>query len=279
MFFFPVLTEQLLSLLAHSSLEASTIERTSGTRLIGWGIAFFDAGITNSYVLILIAILFRNNKFNTRYTFFYLFSFIIIFLIGMMIARTTIIGFCLAMFIFFYKNNILVISLYRIKKLILSFLFIFIIGLFIFFFLNDELIFNFLILIDFGFEMFINYFLSNELSTGSTNAMLHMYIFPTNFKTWLIGDAMFLHPFIQDRYYMDTDIGFVRLIFYSGILGCIIYIISQAMLLIQASKNASKKYKLFFYLAFILFLILNFKGLSSLVSLIIPFYFLKSVRD
>jgi hypothetical protein len=37
------------------------------------------------------------------------------------------------------------------------------------------------------------------------------------------------------------------------------------MLLIQASKNASKKYKLFFYLAFILFLILNFIGKNKIV--------------
>ena len=55
-----------------------------------------------------------------------------------------------------------------------------------------------------------------------------MYVFPDNLKTWLIGDGYFSNPYNIDPYftgrfvggyYMSTDVGYLRFIFYSGLVG------------------------------------------------------------
>ena len=55
-----------------------------------------------------------------------------------------------------------------------------------------------------------------------------MYVFPDNMKTWLIGDGYFSAPRDVDPYfvgklvggyYMGTDVGYLRFIFYFGIIG------------------------------------------------------------
>ena len=82
----------------------------------------------------------------------------------------------------------------------------------------------------FGFEGFFNYFEEGEWSTDSTSKLETMYRWPDNLKTWIIGDGYFENQrndpnYIGNAtvrgYYMGTDVGYCRYIFYFGIIGLI----------------------------------------------------------
>lgn len=62
--------------------------------------------------------------------------------------------------------------------------------------------------------MFINYSSDAGLSSASTDRLKEMYVYPTSLKTYLIGDGLFN---LKDHYYMETDVGYLRLLFYGGI--------------------------------------------------------------
>ena len=67
--------------------------------------------------------------------------------------------------------------------------------------------------------------------TGSNDALMSMYVFPDNPETWLIGDGYFIVPgsdpnymgTATEGYYMGTDVGYLRFIFFFGLLGLAIY--------------------------------------------------------
>ena len=59
-----------------------------------------------------------------------------------------------------------------------------------------------------------------------------MMVFPDNVKTWIIGDGYFANPYNTDPtyvgyqpggYYMGTDIGYCRFIFYFGLIGLFVF--------------------------------------------------------
>ena len=65
--------------------------------------------------------------------------------------------------------------------------------------------------------------------TSSNDILLnHMFVLPDNLKTWIIGDGYGANPTDYDPYYigkdyhgfyMGTDIGYLRFIFFFGLLG------------------------------------------------------------
>lgn len=80
----------------------------------------------------------------------------------------------------------------------------------------------------FAFEGFFNLFEKGKWETSSTNMLKNMYVFPETMKTWLIGDGYFDNPYSYDPYYqgpnfhgfyMATDVGYLRFIFYFGLFG------------------------------------------------------------
>lgn len=86
-------------------------------------------------------------------------------------------------------------------------------------------------------------------------------IFPNNFKTWIIGDG-YMASGSNDPYYigpadygfyMNTDAGYSRFIFYfglSGLLTFMLFFVNVCIVCSQKSRNAS--------ILFIAILILNF---------------------
>lgn len=59
-----------------------------------------------------------------------------------------------------------------------------------------------------------------------------MYIFPDNLKTWFLGDGYLNNPFDTEPYYtgidwhgyyQNTDVGYLRFIFYFGLFGLILF--------------------------------------------------------
>lgn len=79
--------------------------------------------------------------------------------------------------------------------------------------------------VEWAFELFINLNKSGSLNSGSTDHLQTMYFFPDNIKTWLIGDG-----YISDGeggFYQDTDVGYIRSLFYWGVIGSLVYFIIQ----------------------------------------------------
>lgn len=115
--------------------------------------------------------------------------------------------------------------------------------------------------LEFIFQLFINYFSGEGLESHSTNQLLEMYIFPNNMQTWLFGDGQMLKP--NGGYYMSTDVGYVRLIYYFG-LPCTLFFV---WLLFKYSRILSRKiksvpFKYYFFILSLWFIILNLKGLA-----------------
>ena len=83
----------------------------------------------------------------------------------------------------------------------------------------------------FAFEGFFSLAEEGHWRTGSNDALMSMYVFPDNAETWLIGDGYFIVPgsdpnymgTATEGYYMGTDVGYLRFIFFFGLLGLAIY--------------------------------------------------------
>ena len=82
--------------------------------------------------------------------------------------------------------------------------------------------------IRFGFEGFFSLFETGEWKVHSNEMLKGMYnVFPDNLKTWLFGDGLFIdttkEPWYVGHtyrgYYMDIDVGYLRYIFYFGVVG------------------------------------------------------------
>lgn len=274
MFIYPSFRDLLNSLQLSSDYELKVLEETLEFRLVGFGSKFFGSGIVNGFALILIGSDLRfNNQTKTnvlKHAIFFLF----IFVFGMMMARTTIIGALFAIVIIFLPKRGLNINLKLIKnntKFLLYFICIpTIIVLALNAFLPEvkevvQYTFNF------GFEMFINYFQSNSFESESTNQLKEMYVWPTSLKTYIIGDGFFTDV-INGTYYMQTDIGILRLIYYFGIIGLFAYLYLQfhsAKLAYSISEN----YKSMVVIIFLYCIVLNYKGFTDLFFLNILFYF------
>ena len=74
-----------------------------------------------------------------------------------------------------------------------------------------------------------------------------MVIFPDNDKTWIIGDGYMLNPFWVDDnfvgpnygggFYMGTDIGYLRFIFYFGIVGLMAFLCFFVSVVVVLAKR------------------------------------------
>ena len=280
LFFIPDSTDILLKILNVSELESDVMGSLEGFRLMGFGTTFFGAGVINSFVLIMIAGVMCFKKFSFRETFGYTFAFVLIGSVGMMMARTTMVGISMALILAVYNSRFwkLIISkkvrdVFKTIFIVVSIITIIILSL------PPDILDLLEVIYNFGFEMFIKLFSSGKLETASTNFMFEMYIFPDNWKTWLIGDGYFADPINPDfAYYMGIDIGFIRMLFYFGSIGTIIFFLYQFIVIYQTyKKNVNVGFALFIFI-YILFIVVNLKGFMDLFSLIILFYFCSENR-
>ena len=159
-------------------------------------------------------------------------AFIIITVLGNMIARTTLVGVGIGLG-YLILMEIRNIGMRRYDSGYRSSLPAWIISLAmaipvaVFFYNANE---QFHDLVRFGFEGFFSLFEEGHWGTDSTGKLESMIVWPDNPKTWLIGDGYFENQrndanYIGDAttrgYYMGTDIGYLRFIFYCGVPGLI----------------------------------------------------------
>lgn len=201
-------------------------------RLYGIGL-FLDAGGSRlAGILVGIAYLMeqdRKERNNTPQVWLVL-AFIVITVIGNIIARTTLVGSILGL------AYILLMELRNMgwkgsgfKSSMVSWL-----GTLVFIVPVVTILYNtsadFHDLLRFGFEGFFSLFEKGEWNVNSNNTLKAMIVWPEELRTWIIGDGYFANQrndpnyigdATRDGFYMGTDIGYLRFIFYFGIIGLI----------------------------------------------------------
>lgn len=247
------------------------IDRTEGTRLIGIGAQFFTSAIVNGISLILIGASMVVYRHNYQEKLLILTAFIVISILGIMMARTLMFGILIGGGIFAFSfirstrdffQSIVVIMLFAV----------------IAFLVLPAILKNysssFDVLSSFGFEMFIN---KAEGGRFESHSMLHLYemwnTIPHDTKSWIIGDGLWTS---NEGYYMNVDLGYLRHIWYFGIIGTFFifrYYFLSIKYIFWDKKLFSPKYRLITLSLILFVLILNAKGGCDLFIYIIPFYF------
>ena len=213
-------------------LELSGIEHIE--RKYGFGPFLDVAGIRFGAVLLAIAHLLTNNKItkNTKSLTTYIIAFMFILVVGSMVGRTTSVGGGIALLYlaWYYRTSIFSPSN---RKYIFLLLFIVVAGIFavVYLYNNNAAFYK---NVRFAFEGFFNWWERDEWTTTSTERWKTMVVWPDNTKTWLIGDGYFDGPTGNDPYYVGpfntgfykwTDVGYLRFIFYFGLLGLSLFAI------------------------------------------------------
>ncbi len=211
-------------------------------------------------------------KFSSKQLFIFSFKFLLIFLVGMMMARTTLVGALLAISIILMPKDFkATISMVKKRFLFITLAFIApIITILLLMNFSSTFSMTFGRAIEYGFEMFVNYFAYGSFETDSTNELKTLYVFPTEIKTYIIGDGYWAHPTDVGQYYMNTDVGYLRLIYYFGILGLLTYLSMQMYLIVRAYKSFNIGAEIYLFVVAYL-LILNLKGFTDLLFIHILF--------
>ena len=273
MFIIPDIRDQLLSLLNEDEGTLEALERTEGLRLQAFGASFFNSGVIEGFFIILLALCLRLNVFNGGWRIFFIISILFFSLLGMFLARSTVFGIAVA-FIVLVLHYIKKGRIYEpIGAVVISLALVA-----VFMVKNPQLTRNFSDVMEWAFEAFYNYQSTGSFETYSSNNTLSMYkILPIDISTWIIGDGLWM-----DRsgrgYYMGTDVGWTRMIFYFGIVGVIamcVYYIKSLKLIFQKHLYSfwGRNGKIAFWLLLLYTFLLNIKGFADIFYLCVVFYF------
>lgn len=259
-------------------------------RLYGIGCALDVAGIKFCAILIITAFFSINPQSKSRANIergLYLLAFLIITLFGSMISRTTMWGVVLSIFLWIYvfiyypKGSENKLNLIQTLKLFAVFLLV-LMPFFLYYYRQEGLFYeNF----RFGFEGFVSLVEDGEWDVKSNRQLLSMVVWPDNLKTWLIGDGYFENP-MNDYYYagkayyyyMGTDVGYCRFIFYFGAVGLLSFSIFMFVSAFICSKNNSR-YAIVFWLILLMNFIVWIKVSSDVFSVFALFLWLYSEGD
>lgn len=161
----------------------------------------------------------------------YLLAMAFIITVGNIVARTTTVGTLLALaYLFVHSFSGIRFSRARLRTIgWMSVVFALAFTVFAWFYNTNSLFHRNL---RFGFEGFFSLVEHGKWNTASNNKLLTMYVYPDNPKTWIIGDGYFRNPYFTDPnfmgdlvegFYMGTDVGYLRFIFYFGLIGLIFF--------------------------------------------------------
>ena len=245
-------------------MQEDLVFRGNVHRLYGIGCALDVAGSRFAAVLIMLVYMMVNSEVQKRwYTYMlYILSFIFITIAGNMIARTTLIGLVIGLsylcIVTIKQSTNIEHNYLRMWKWFIGVSAV-VIPLAIFSYnSNQQLRKN----MRFGFEGFFNYFEKGDFSYNSNETLKGMIVWPDNAKTWIIGDAYFSNPHYSDPYYTgevtegfykNTDIGYLRFIFYFGVIGLLIF----SFFFIEVGRTCMRKFPEWKVL-FIMLLVLHF---------------------
>lgn len=250
-------------------------------KIVAWRADFYDridrircfstsldsAGVRFSLVLVLMMAVLgvdesvRNNKGAALYL---LFAFFIITGIGNMVSRTTTVGAGIGILLWIIymarSGQNLVSSSYMIGAFLAFFAVAFIVGVYLY---NTDEYYN--SLIRFAFEGFFNLVEEGEFTTDSTEVLGTMWEWPTDTKTWIIGSGIYA------LFAYGTDIGYCRLILYSGLTGFLVF----AMSFVYYAYYFARKYPRYVWLftGFLAMTFIIWMKVSTDILMIYAFFF------
>lgn len=283
-----VLYPPLQELINHIIGGEAFMGNTEGDRLSGIGASLDVAGLRFSAVLVMIGyILSKTPKMSHLQLVEYLSSFLIIAVIGNMMSRTTTLGVCFALAYWIYSSSFKENN----KKLWLWLggILCVMVPVFVYLYNTSD---DFYEKIRFGFEGFFNLWETGKWQTSSNDILLnHMLVFPDNWMTWLIGDGYaanpvdktlaFFDPYytgpVYHGYYKGTDIGYLRFVFYFGLVGTITFILFMWRVA-STCISCFKDYKMLF----LMILLINYIGwfkVSTDIFLVFALFLVLSRED
>lgn len=220
------------------------------TRAFGFGeFAVFGGGVWIAIGLLCMTLLYKLKEMST---YVYILLFMLLLGTGLFVARTSLTGLLSVVILLFPINK---------NKKKMFFLVIWG-GVFLFFLQFQESYFESIGLnTNYAFEIFNKYGETGHIQSNSYNATREMWkTLPTEASTWLIGDAMY-----EDKaggYYMHTDVGYLRVIFYGGLVGLFLYLLYIFKLtnLSYLRSGNNQELKFFLYTYYVLVLIWMWKG-------------------
>lgn len=242
----------------------SGVAKYSEGRLFSIGCAFDIAGIRLSCGLVALAFMvykhLSNSEISICRVIWYFFSFAVITVFGNMISRTTMVGcglFLAYLFIMFLFNTSNKVANKRLfYSVVLSIAIAVPITMYMY---NTDP--SFRSYFRFGFEGFFSLAEKGEWDVESNDILWTMYRFPETLKTWIIGDGYMVSaerdPYytgpVYLGFYKGTDVGYLRFIYYFGIIG----LIPCVMQMIKATQIGMKNLPGYKMLCFML-LMVNF---------------------
>ena len=202
-------------------------------RMHGLSAELDTGGIRFSVVLIMISYVICDTKDKSSgWTLAILWlSFVVITVIGNMIARTTITGTAIGLAYILWKSRPTGARLTAEQMKMMSVIGLTIVialPLIVYYYNNDSKIHNDL---RFAFEGFFSLAEKGEWDVSSNNTLKSMIVWPDNLHTWILGDGYMENPKddpyyvgeVTKGYYKNTDIGYLRFIFYFGIIGLLAF--------------------------------------------------------
>ena len=268
MFASPDIGRMLNGLQITNDLDANLLLETGQFRLSGFGSRFFAAGIANCYALILIASLIRSARLSRMRVLYLAAAFMFIASFGMMMSRTTVIGATLATAFlvlpiskknpshhrFRHQRGIFWLSIVVVPMALVVPVLVF----------APKFVAEIEPALQFGFELFVNYSERGQLESKSTSQLLDMYANDFNLPM-VIGDGHYVDPQDPEEYYKSVDIGYIRLIYYFGIPGLIIYFLFQYQSIQMSAAHLGRtESRKFLAVCMMLVLILSFKGFTDI---------------
>lgn len=279
---FPALNDFINSLMG----DADAFMGVSGSRMHGLGAALDPAGLRFAAVLIIdSALLLKAREENDgKKAILYILAFLIISVIGNMIARSTTLGILLSIVyiaVSYFSHLDGGINLKFIAVTVILILG----GIYtaIRLYNNNPAFQSHL---RFAFEGFFSLAEKGRWEVHSNEILKGMVIWPESLKTWIIGDGYCENPskdpnflgVIRGGYYMGTDIGYLRFIFYFGLPGMLMMVGVFIKVAMTCMKNL-KGYEWLF-----LFLLLSnltgwFKVTSDILMIFAPFLILAFQKE
>ena len=250
-------------------------------RIHGLGAALDPSGLRFSAVLVILAVFMVKTDYGTQTWkgLFYVVSFLVITIIGNMISRSTTIGALIAIVLLLVllwpRGGIVHLNRYW---LIISGGVILILALTVWLYHTVP---AFRYNVRFGFEGFFSLVEKGRWETRSTSILESMVVWPETVRTWIIGDGFFDNPKdVPDQFgqlyggfYMKTDIGYLRYIFYFGTIG-LLGMVAAVVAMTRTCIRHFKEYRLMFLSMLLVTFIGWFKVSSDVIMFFAPFLIL-----
>ncbi len=248
---------------------------TDEDRLSGIGCALDVAGLRFSAVMIMASVMALKaaSGGNNRLAMLYIGAMMFMVTVGSMISRTTVVGGAIAI-------AYMVLELFLGNRVgdrkglagnLFTLMVVAVVASTVLYNTNDKFRDN----LRFGFEGFFSLAEKGEWQTHSNDILKSMVVWPDNAKTWIIGDGYIENPndtrlesydqyYVGPSfhgYYMQTDIGYCRFIFYFGLTGLIVFCL-YFFTVSNVLASRFPQYKWMFYLI----LLMNFIGWCKVSS-------------